>query len=80
MSDRFLIWSNERGMFWRPGRVGYTTLTHRAGQYSRAEAEEIVANANRAVRPGEQPEEVMLACPWSSWAAEEYGMSLDEGM
>jgi hypothetical protein len=46
LNDLFLIWSMEHGAWWRPGRVGYTEKLADAGQYSRAEACEIVARAN----------------------------------
>jgi hypothetical protein len=43
--DRFLIWSNQHGMWWRPGNSGYTMHIEEAGRYSLAEAEKIVASA-----------------------------------
>ena len=33
--------------WWGPGRVGYTTATHRAGIYTAEEANEICNEANR---------------------------------
>lgn len=44
----FLIWSEEHGAWWRPGRWGYTQRIREAGQYPKAIADEIVAGANFA--------------------------------
>lgn len=43
--DMFLVWSNQKGLWWRPGRAGYTQYIEEAGRYSRTDAEEIVASA-----------------------------------
>jgi hypothetical protein len=48
----FLIWSEEHGAWWRPGRMGYTTSIREAGRYSLDEATEIVENANRYLKSG----------------------------
>jgi hypothetical protein len=40
-----LIWSNQRGMWWRPARRGYTAHIAEAGRYPFAEARRIVADA-----------------------------------
>lgn len=45
---RFLIWSIEHTAWWRPGRCGYTIHLAEAGRYSRAEAADIVKDANIA--------------------------------
>jgi hypothetical protein len=42
---RFLVWSNQHAMWWRPGKSGYTQVIEEAGRYLRAEAEKIVAPA-----------------------------------
>jgi co-chaperonin GroES (HSP10) len=42
----YLIWSIEHGMWWRPGRCGYTLSLAEAGRYSFVEATEILARAN----------------------------------
>ena len=42
-----LIWSEEHGAWWKPGRMGYTRSIRDAGRYSLAEAMEIVSSANR---------------------------------
>ena len=46
--ERYLIWSFEHRAWWGPGRVGYTTATHRAGIYTAEEANEICNEANRS--------------------------------
>lgn len=75
MSDdpnvRWLVWSNERGMWWRPGGWGYTTLTHKAALFTEAEARAICERANIAAEP-DKPEEVMCRAPWRTWAREEF--------
>jgi hypothetical protein len=38
-AERFLIWSNQQGMWWRPGEAGYTRVIHEAGMYERADAD-----------------------------------------
>lgn len=40
----YLIWSNEHGAWWRPGRCGYTMMVQSAGRYARGEALAICAN------------------------------------
>jgi hypothetical protein len=42
---KYLIWSNQQGMWWRPDECGYTDRIEEAGRYSRTEADRIVANA-----------------------------------
>lgn len=42
---QFMIWSNQRGAWWRPFRRGYTTIIEWAGVYSEAEAQEIIAQS-----------------------------------
>jgi hypothetical protein len=59
--DVWLIWSNEHRAWWGPGRHGYTTLTDRAGRYSRQEAAEIVGQAN--IVPRLPPNEVAVLAP-----------------
>lgn len=43
--SKFLIWSNQRGMWWRPNERGYTQILEEAGVYSRADAERIISGA-----------------------------------
>jgi hypothetical protein len=40
-----LVWSNQKGMWWRADRSGYTQCIDWAGRYTRAEAEKIVRSA-----------------------------------
>jgi hypothetical protein len=42
----YVIWSEEHGMWWRPGQRGYTNSLRRAGRYPKDEADEIVFKAN----------------------------------
>lgn len=57
----YLIWSNEHLGWWKPGEWGYTTATHKAGRYSKARAEQIVAKAN--IVPHDPPNEIMVLAP-----------------
>lgn len=41
----WLVWSNQRGMWWRANRSGYTQFIEEAGRYSREEAAQIVSQA-----------------------------------
>jgi hypothetical protein len=45
MSEPYLIWSNEHRAWWRGNRHGYTRGLYAAGQFSRAEALKICADA-----------------------------------
>lgn len=45
MSDTFLIWSNQHGMWWRPSERGYTPHIEEAGRYPRVVADAIINNA-----------------------------------
>jgi hypothetical protein len=56
----WLIWSNEHGAWWKPGRNGYTRELAQAGRYGKAEADEIVAQANQYCEPGICNEVAML--------------------
>jgi hypothetical protein len=60
LNKRYLIWSNGHRGWWKGNRHGYTTLTHRAGQFSFEDAMEIVTNANRY---SNKVEEVMVEAP-----------------
>ena len=44
--QRWIIWSEEHGAWWRPGEMGYTRSIREAGRYKRDHAERIVARAN----------------------------------
>lgn len=42
----YLIWSNKRRAWFKPGAAGYTNVVNQAGRYSEAEAvREVVASA-----------------------------------
>ncbi len=41
----YVVWSNQRGMWWRQNWSGYTQFLHEAGRYNRTEADLIVSRA-----------------------------------
>jgi hypothetical protein len=43
----YVIWSEEHGAWWGPGKGGYTRSLLKAGRYSEALARGIVRNANQ---------------------------------
>lgn len=43
--DFYLVWSNQKGQWWRPFRRGYTSIIEEAGRYDHAEAVSIVRDA-----------------------------------
>lgn len=46
MSDaRYLVWSNQHAMWWRPGEIGYTKVIEEAGRYDLATARLIAERA-----------------------------------
>jgi hypothetical protein len=47
-----VIWSEEHGAWWAPGRSGYTRSLSNAGRYSKEEAQEIVTGANKYLPAG----------------------------
>ena len=55
-----LIYSHEHGAWWRPRRLGYTSVLAEAGHYSAADAERIVADAAYGWH-GALPPEVAIA-------------------
>jgi len=62
--DAFVILSREHGGFWKPARHGYTPDPNEAVIYTRAEAVDIVSNANRYSKKLEEialPAEVVLS-------------------
>ncbi len=75
---KYLIFSNQKRMWWRANRLGYTDIVDEAGRYTRDEAEAIVADAtvdgqltHRRVDPFTGDEyscldEVMLLAPEST--------------
>jgi hypothetical protein len=63
--ERYVIWSEEHGAWWAPNRLGYTRQLSQAGRYSKAEADEIVTDANRALDPSFQFAELAFPDPIS---------------
>lgn len=57
---QWLIWSNEHGAWWKPGRYGYTKSRLEAGRYSFEEAAEICTDANAQRQDVQQPNEAMI--------------------
>jgi hypothetical protein len=49
---KWVVWSEEHGAWWGPGRHGYTTSLAKAGRYDRDEARVIAAEANRYCAAG----------------------------
>lgn len=45
-NQKYLIWSNEHGSWWKPARHGYTDNIKEAGHYDHSEALEICMDAN----------------------------------
>jgi hypothetical protein len=62
-TELYVIWSEEHGAWWLPHKMGYTRSLREAGCYTKAEADEIVANANQYVRPHDVFNEVALPDP-----------------
>jgi hypothetical protein len=46
-SERYVIWSEEHGAWWAPHASGYSRYLAGAGRYTKEQAAEIVATANR---------------------------------
>lgn len=63
VADMWVVWSEEHGAWWGPGRVGYYTSLMRAGRYTEAEARAIEAKANRYLPEG-RAHEVAMPDPW----------------
>jgi hypothetical protein len=75
MTD-YLIWSNEHRRWWRPGEMGYTTVTHLAGRYTKEGADRICEKANEHLPAGATPNEVAVLAPDAVWALEEFIISV----
>lgn len=77
----YLIWSNEHGRWWKPGRMGCTAIIGEAGRYSREEAEQICTEANQYRAEVAAPNEVMVLAPEAETHAEqEYRRGYDEAL
>ena len=46
----YLVWSEEHGMWWE-SRSGYTHFMSKAARYTKAAADEIVAQGNLVIHP-----------------------------
>ncbi len=55
-SKAWVIWSEEHGSWWAPGKWGYTKSLASAGRYSQAEAQEMCRRANLYCEPGTRNE------------------------
>jgi hypothetical protein len=66
---KLLIWSNEHGCWWGPGRRGYVRIIARAGRYSPPVAEAICRDANKYLPEGQEPNEVAVMAPEWLWLA-----------
>lgn len=60
MENKWLIYSEEHGGWWKPASNGYCRSRKEAGRYTFEEAKEIVEGANKFLS-GEYPNETM--CP-----------------
>lgn len=56
--SRYLIWSNEHRMWWRPNSAGYTRLFGMAGVYSAEDAIRICARGRDGWASNEPPSEI----------------------
>lgn len=56
----YLVWSNQRQMWWKPGHEGYTPHISLAGRYTRTEAIQIVRQAHMGWKRGEPPPEIAV--------------------
>lgn len=57
---KWLIWSNEHDMWWRPEAHGYTSFRDKAGRYELKRAMEICVNANAFLNVDSEPNETLL--------------------
>ena len=69
MSDQeriWIIWSNDQGLWRRPGSLGHTQAIDFAERYSYADAKKICDEANGHQTKRERPNEVMTLSPEAS--------------
>jgi hypothetical protein len=64
-TPQYVIWSEEHGAWWAPKRNGYTRQLANAGRYQKAEADQIVSEANQYSRPPLAWSEVAIPDPFS---------------
>lgn len=57
-SDKYLVWSNEHGAWWRANSQGYTMHLAMAGQYERDEALKICGLGRDGWRSNGAPDEI----------------------
>lgn len=76
---QWIIWSNEHRAWWRPGRMGYTTLTHEAGRYHKIDATRIIEQSNAAPRRA-IPNEVMVLAPLPETATDVINRILEKSL
>jgi len=62
----WVIWSEEHGGWWSPGRAGYTQRLDDAGRYTEAQAIAIETQANR-YRPAGTYYEIAMPDPREAW-------------
>lgn len=58
-NDRWVVWSEEHGGWWKAGGYGYTRSLREAGRFTGKNAKEIEENANRYLKPDELHEVAM---------------------
>jgi len=65
MSNRYLIWSEEHLAWWGADRdsFNYTRSIQHARRYSKGEADKIVADSYRFLKPGTFPREFVVPDP-----------------
>lgn len=50
--SEWVIWSEEHGAWWAPGKWGYTKSLAEAGRFSEEDAQAICQSANAYCKPG----------------------------
>lgn len=61
----YLIWSNQRGMWWRANERGYTAIIDEAGRYPLDQAQRIVAKATLDGRLTHERTDPMTGCAYT---------------
>lgn len=60
IEDDYVIWSNERKLWWGPNSAGYRSSLALAGRYSRAEALELAKGARNGWTAEGNPDEIAV--------------------